>query len=317
VLGKRAKDAAYRLLNSLIKKSPLLMNAFLEKSMLPLMGMVKRQDSWNYSPPGAALEGKQKYCGLKNLGCICYMNAMMQQFFMIPAFRYNLLSVDDGLPTDIREYKGHQIDDNVLHQLQKLMAHLELSERSYYDPYEFCFAFKDFEGNPTNTGEQKDAQEFLNMSFDRLETMLKGTSRKYLMQSVFGGQTCSQVVCLECGTCKNRIEDFYNLSLTVKDIKSMGDSLQKQIEGEVINEYECETCKKKVDISKRVLLSSSPNVLIVHLQRIIFNFDTFRNDKINSYFEFPNHLDLRPYSFYEVMKKEGRLDKKKKEDEEE
>ena len=96
-------------------------------------------------------------------------------------------------------------------------------------------------------------------------------------------------MCLECGTCKNRIEDFYNLSLTVKDIKSLYDSLKIQVEGEVINGYDCETCKKKVDISKRVLLSQTPNVLIVHLQRIIFNFDSFRNDKINSLFEFPTH----------------------------
>jgi uncharacterized UBP type Zn finger protein len=90
----------------------------------------------------------------------------------------------------------------------------------------------------------------------------------------------------------------------------MGDSLQKLIEGETINDYECEICKKKVDISKRILLSQTPNVLIVHLQRIIFNFDTFRNDKINSFFEFPAHLDLKPYSFYEVMRKEGRLNKR-------
>ena len=89
----------------------------------------------------------------------------------------------------------------------------------------------------------------------------------------------------------------------------MGASLQKLIEGETINDYECETCKKKVDISKRILLSQTPNVLIVHLQRIIFNFDTFRNDKINSLFEFPTHLDLKPYSFYEVMRKEGRMKK--------
>lgn len=94
-LGKRAKDAAYRLLNSLIRKSPLLMNAFLEQSMLPLMDLIKRQDGWNYSPPGGGSESRQKYVGLKNLGCICYMNAMMQQYFMIPAFRYNILSVDD------------------------------------------------------------------------------------------------------------------------------------------------------------------------------------------------------------------------------
>jgi len=89
----------------------------------------------------------------------------------------------------------------------------------------------------------------------------------------------------------------------------MGASLQKLIEGETINDYECETCKKKVDISKRILLSQTPNVLIVHLQRIIFNFDTFRNDKINSLFEFPTHLDLKPYSFHEVMRKEGRMKK--------
>ena len=194
------------------------------------------------------------------------------------------------------------------------MAHLELSERSDYNPLEFCFAFKDLDGNPTNTGEQKDAQEFLNLAFDRIENLLRSTKMKYLLQSVFGGQTCSQLVCQECGKVKNRIEDFYNLSLTVKDIKSMHDSLQKLIEGEVINDFECDTCKKKVDISKRTLISQAPNVLIVHLQRIIFNFDTFRNDKINSFFEFPYHLDLKPYSFFEVMKKENRLKKQNADD---
>ena len=57
------------------------------------------------------------------------MNSMLQQFFMIPAFRYNLLCVDDGKPEVIKEYKQEQIDDNMLHQMQRLFAHLELSER--------------------------------------------------------------------------------------------------------------------------------------------------------------------------------------------
>jgi len=47
-------------------------------------------------------------------------------------------------------------------------------------------------------------------------------------------------------------------------------------------------------------------VLIVHLQRIVFNFDTFQNDKLNQHFEFPPLLDLKPYSYQEVMKKENR-----------
>ena len=58
-------------------------------------------------------------------------------------------------------------------------------------------------------------------------------------------------------------------------------------------------------------------MLFVHLQRIIFDFDTMNNDKINTYFEFPNVLDLTPYSFYEVMGKENRLGKKGEEKKEE
>jgi len=144
---------------------------------------------------------------------------------MIPAFRYSLLCVDDKVDPQVKEYKGDLVDDNMLHQLQKLMSNLELSARNDYNPWEFCFAFKEFDGSPTNTLEQKDAQEFLNLAFDRIENALRGTSRKYLLYSVFGGKTCSQLVCSECGKVKNRLEDFYNLSLTVKDIKGVYDSL--------------------------------------------------------------------------------------------
>jgi hypothetical protein len=65
------------------------------------------------------------------------------------------------------------------------------------------------------------------------------------------------------------------------------------------------------------LISQTPNVLIVHLQRILFNFETFRTDKLNTFFEFPYQLDLKPYSFYDVMKREGRIKDKSEDDEEE
>jgi ubiquitin carboxyl-terminal hydrolase 34 len=57
-------------------------------------------------------------------------------------------------------------------------------------------------------------------------------------------------------------------------------------------------------VSKRTLISHTPNILIVHLQRIIFNFDTFRNEKVNTRFEFPNYLDLTPYSLKHITKME-------------
>jgi ubiquitin carboxyl-terminal hydrolase 34 len=85
------------------------------------------------------------------------MNSMMQQFFMVPAFRYNMLCVDDGVKSEMVKYKGEEYDDNMLHQMQKLVSHLELSQRTDFNPVGFCFSFKEFDGTPTNTAEQKDA----------------------------------------------------------------------------------------------------------------------------------------------------------------
>ena len=82
------------------------------------------------------------YVGIKNLGCICYMNSMIQQFFNIPSFRYCLLQINDNIEPNYLDQKMN-VDDNVLHQLQKMFAFLELSERQDYNPHEFCHAFKD------------------------------------------------------------------------------------------------------------------------------------------------------------------------------
>ena len=52
------------------------MNTFLDKSLIPLMDKIRRINEWNYTPPGST-ERFQKYVGLRNLGCICYMNSML------------------------------------------------------------------------------------------------------------------------------------------------------------------------------------------------------------------------------------------------
>ena len=82
------------------------MKNFLDSQLVPLIQTIKKPKGWNYSPTTQSSSKYQKYCGLRNLGCICYMNSMMQQFFMTPAFRYNLLCVDDGKEEELNEYKG-------------------------------------------------------------------------------------------------------------------------------------------------------------------------------------------------------------------
>ena len=128
-----------------------------------------------------------EHCGLVNLGCICYMISLLQQFFMVPQFRYQLLKAVDTTPEKMVEYKDDMIDDNMLRQLQIMFGYLELSERHAYDPKPFCFAFKERDGRPTVIGEQKDSNEFLNFFFDDLEKALACTSQRDLVKDVFGG----------------------------------------------------------------------------------------------------------------------------------
>jgi ubiquitin C-terminal hydrolase len=58
-------------------------------------------------------------------------------------------------------------------------------------------------------------------------------------------------------------------------------------------------------MTKKTCLSDLPNVLIIHLQRIIYNFDTYANEKINSRLEFPHVLNLEPYTRDSVLKQQA------------
>ena len=87
--------------------------------------------------------------------------------------------------------------------------------------------------------------------------------------------------------------------MSVENTKGLYAAMEKQLDGEIIEDYNCGGCNKKVSLQRRSLLGKTPNVMIVHLQRIIFDFDTFRNKKVNSKFEFPRIIDLSRYSLKE------------------
>lgn len=64
------------------------------------------------------------------------------------------------------------------------------------------------------------------------------------------------------------------------------------VAGEIVNGYRCVGCNKTVDIEKKLAIKKLPNTLIVHLNRIVFDFDKMGNIKLNDRFEFPNVLNV-------------------------
>ena len=244
------------------------------------------------------------HVGLKNIGCICYLNSILQQMYMIPSFRFAIMSVDDKKNENYQTsfFHNNVFDDNLLHQLQKMYTFLTYSEKQAYNPKDFCASFKDFDGAPINPLLQQDSQEFFNNLCDKIENNLKDTKYKYIIENIITGKTCSSVTCERCNSISNRFEDFYNLTLEVKNISNLYESLNKLIEPEKIEQFQCDTCKDKVTISKRTSLAKLPNVLFIHLKRFYMDYELGITEKINSKFEFPNNLNLKPFCTEEINK---------------
>ena len=246
----------------------------------------------NKSPPSFKKHG---HVGLKNLGCICYMNSILQQVYMVPTFRYAIMGFNDP------NKKEQEIsDDDSLNQLQIMYTYLTLSEKEDYNPKNFCKAFKDFDGNPINIMVQQDSQEFFNNFFDKMENNLKKSKYKYIINDVFIGRTCSSVICDSCKHVSNRFEDFYNLTLEVKNINNLTDSLHKLITPEKIEDFKCSNCNKNVTINKRTSLSDLPNILVFHLKRFYMNYEIERTEKINSRFEFPLSINMKEFCIEDI-----------------
>ena len=61
---------------------------------------------------------------------------------MVPQFRYLVLKAIDTTEVVMGEWKGRQIQDNLLVQFQRLFGFLEMTDRNAYDPTDFIYSFK-------------------------------------------------------------------------------------------------------------------------------------------------------------------------------
>jgi ubiquitin carboxyl-terminal hydrolase 34 len=291
-----ARSAAFELLAEACKGCPQNMLALYRKGLQKLSENLPKINAWGYTA-NTSRKSDLGFVGIHNPSCICYMNAMLQQFYMTPAFRYGILMADDAQAPDMVEVEEKVFDDNVFHQLQRMFAFLDKSDRRDYSPIEFCLSYKDFAGQRVDIRVQQDTKEFLDVIFDKLENALKPSPFKNLLFDVYGGKQISEIECSNCGNTRTNEQVFYNLSLEVKNLKNINEGIEKLITEDYISDYKCEACQKKCDVIKRTFLKECPNVLIVHLQRIIFDLDVLMNVKINSWYEFQNKMDLKNYTW--------------------
>ena len=225
------------------------------------------------------------FVGLKNLGCTCYMNSLLQVFFNFLPFRESLLKCP------CKEEKK-----NSLYQIKKVFYSLKYLQVNYYTPSDFPDNFDD---EVLNVHLQMDADEFFGNILDKIEKRLKSTKNENLVKYFFQGSQ-NDILTFQEGCTHHRINvnHFYSIQLQVQNKKNVYESLDALTEGELMNGDNCifcPQCDKKIPAVKSQKFKTLPRMLIFVLKRFEFDYDTLKKVKINDYYEFPQILDMSKY----------------------
>ncbi|EAR84417.2 ubiquitin carboxy-terminal hydrolase (macronuclear) [Tetrahymena thermophila SB210] len=224
------------------------------------------------------------FVGLKNLGCTCYINSLLQQFYMIKDFRRAILNAQivinnqqKQLPQqpaappsagqyntssstmEIDEVQHHQrlnqdINDSfhqlykehTLYQLQNLFASMESSIKQYVWPTSLIESIKGFDGEQINVRVQQDVNEFFNRITDKLEDELKPTPQKGLLQELIGGQLSNEIISLEeeYPFLAETIEPYLTITVDIQKCKNLYEALDTQIKGDTLDGENMYFCEK-------------------------------------------------------------------------
>ncbi len=165
-------------------------------------------------------------------------------------------------------------------------------------------------------GEQEDAHEYLVNLLERLHrldmeayTKIWGHEKGWLAKNrhleqtssihqIFAGIFRSQVKCSSCGSESMTYDPFTNLDLGLNDCRNVMHCLQRFTMLETIgqsNAYLCQKCKLKSEATKRLLIHTLPNILVLQLKRFHFLGHGSHGSKLSQHIAFDMQLDMSPF----------------------
>ncbi|KAE8580597.1 hypothetical protein XENTR_v10024482 [Xenopus tropicalis] len=241
--------------------------------------------------------GDTRLSGLRNQGGTCYLNSLLQTLFFTPEFREALFALG---PKELGSLEEKDTPDSRVRiiplQLQRLFAQLLLLDQQALSTTDLT---ESFGWNSSEETSQHDVQELNRILFSALESSLEGTSGHDLIKRLYHGTIVNCIQCKECGYISERQEDFLDLTVAVKGVGSLENSLcsmyleEEHFDGD--NLYRCGSCAKLVPATKSAKLGKLPPFLTLSLLRFNFDFVKCERYKETSRYTFPTRLIIRPF----------------------
>uniref|UniRef100_A0A8C7JUQ7 Ubiquitin carboxyl-terminal hydrolase 7 n=1 Tax=Oncorhynchus kisutch TaxID=8019 RepID=A0A8C7JUQ7_ONCKI len=235
------------------------------------------------APHGVAWDSKKHtgYVGLKNQGATCYMNSLLQTLFFTNQLRRAVYM----MPTE-----GDDSSKSVPLALQRVFYELQHSDK----PVGTKKLTKSFGWETLDSFMQHDVQELCRVLLDNVENKMKGTCVEGTIPKLFRGKMVSYIQCKHVDYRSERIEDYYDIQLSIKGKKNIFESFKdyvavEQLDGD--NKYDAGEHGLQ-EAEKGVKFLTFPPILHLQLMRFMYDPQTDQNIKINDRFEFPEQLPL-------------------------
>ena len=222
-----------------------------------------------------------RHCGLVNPGCLCYMNAILQQLSANSLFVNEMLRNQTTLRSDIEALQNLFVEMNFGNE-SCISAEEYWAEHAKYNP--------DF-----NQYSQEDAIEF----FDLLLANMPAPCRSLFegsLESVFessnGRRLCTQH------------ELFTSIHLDVKGMTSIRESIQDFLAVETLtgdNQYFDSETKEKIDAKHYSRITRLPSFLVCHLKRFDYDLQTYQGTKIDSALAIDDNITIDRGTQYNLV----------------
>lgn len=259
--------------------------------------------------------------GLKNLGNTCYMNSILQclsntsplvEYFVTDMYRKHI-------------NLGNKTQGRVAKEVAALIRELWTGQCRYIASKDLRYVVGQYEQTFRGV-DQQDSHEFLTILVDLMHSDLQTLTSTVLQSStqplklppsdrswlehtknresnifrLFYGQIKSTVKCRACLKESATYDCFSNLSLELPPEKSGRCSVYQCFDmyfhGEVIEDWDCPSCKQKRDAVKKLDISKLPPVLVIHLKRFYADPSSNSYRKKTLFVDFPvNSLDINEY----------------------
>ncbi|CAF0975069.1 unnamed protein product [Brachionus calyciflorus] len=199
--------------------------------------------------------------------------------FTCNTFRENVLNFDD------------KIDNPFLFELKNFFSQLQNSSKAA-NPRKLIETF-DIEIEWFNS--QQDVNEFYKKFFGKLEKECRNSNLNLNLNHF---KWKSIIECKQKNYSSKKMEEFIDISLTIKGKKNIYESLHEYIKPTVLTE------ENRLKIDDETFIENAvkfyrferlPEILIINLMRFHFDKKTIRLSKLNDRFEFMESLDLSAF----------------------